>query len=133
MRISALRWVAVPIALVASYFVAFFLFLKIALSCLHLGARPEGLCSDWWYGNHAWIAAATFGLAIFLGSVLLPVVLAPRFKGAIGAVALAVVVIHTILEFDFWVWSVAVPIVALFALILGFALHFRALRSQHVA
>jgi hypothetical protein len=133
MRIGALRWVAVPLSSVASYFLAFFLFLDIALSCLHLGARPEGLCSDWWYDNHAWVAAVAFGLAIFFGSVLLPVVLAPRFKGAIGAVALVVVIIHTIVEFDLWVWSVAVPTVALLAVVLGFTAYFRSLRSQHVA
>ena len=119
--------------MLASYFLAFFLFLEIALSCLHLGARPEGLCSNWWYENHAWIAAAAFGLTIALGSVVLPVVLAPRFKGAVGTVALTVVVIYTIVEFDLWVWSVAVPIVAFFAVVLGFASHYRTLRSQHVA
>jgi hypothetical protein len=133
MKHYALRWVAVPLALVASYFLAFFLFLEISLSCLHLGSRPEGLCSDWWYANHSWVGAAAFGLATFLGSVLLPALLAPRFKGVVGALALGVVVIYTLLEFDLWVWSIAVPIVAACAAVVGFTSRNRAPRSQHVA
>jgi hypothetical protein len=113
--VSVLRWVAVPLSVVAGYFLAFFLFLQLSLSCLHLGARPEGLCSDWWYENHAWIAAAVFGAAIFPGAFLLPVVLAPRFKRIVGVAALAVIVVYTFVEFDAWVWSIAIPIVSTLA------------------
>jgi hypothetical protein len=133
MGIRVLRWASVPIALVASYYLAFFLFLPIALSCLHNGSGPKGPCSDWWYENHAWVAAAVFGLALFLGPVLLPVVLAPRFKGIVGLVALGAVAIHTILEFDLWVWSVAMPIVAVSAAVLGITFRNKAFGSHHVA
>jgi len=133
MRTRALRWVAIPLALVASYFLAFFLFLEIALSCMHLGSDPKGHCTDWWYQNHSWVGATVFGFALFLGPVVLPVVLAPRFKGAVGAVALGVVVLHTISEFDLWVWSVAIPIVAVFAAVAGVVFRDRAFRGQHVA
>ena len=133
MKVRALRWVAVPLALVASYYVAFLLFLEIVLSCFHLGSRPEGICSDWWYENHAWVGAAAFGLALFLGPVLLPVVLAPRFKGIVGVLALGAVVVHTVAEFDFWAWSVAIPIVAVSTAIVGTIFRNRVFSSHHVA
>ena len=133
MRVSAFRWVAVPLVVVASYYSAFFLFLEFALSCLHIGVRPAGLCSDWWYGNHSWVGAATLGVALFFGPVLLSVVLAPRFKGVVGLVAFGVVVVHTIAEFDFWVWSVAIPIVAVASALAGFTFRHRVFRTDHVA
>jgi hypothetical protein len=118
MKVRALRWVAVPIALVASYYLAFFLFLEIVLSCLDLDSSPKGNCSEWWYENHSWVGAAAFGLALSFGPILLPIVLAPRFKGIVGVVAFGAVAAHTISEFDSWVWSVAIPIVAAFAAML---------------
>jgi hypothetical protein len=130
MKVRALRWVAVPLALIASYFLAFFLFLEIVLSCLHFGPGPKGLCSGWWYENHAWIGAVVFGLALFLGPVLLPVVLAPRFKGVVGVLALGAVAVHTISEFDFWAWSVAMPIVVVSAAAFGIAFRNRLFRSR---
>ena len=133
MRYRALRWVAVPVALVASYYLAFFLFLEIVLSCLHLGSRPKALCSDWWYENHSWVGAVAFGLALFLGPVLIPVVLAPRFKGIVGVLALGAVVVHTISEFDFWAWSVAIPIVAVSAAAVGIIFRDRVFRSHDAA
>jgi hypothetical protein len=132
MKVIALRWITVPLALVATYFLAFFLFLEIVLSCLHLGARPQGLCSNWWYENHSWVGAVVFGLALFLGPVLLPVVLAPRFKGIVGVLALGAVAFHTISEFDFWAWSVAIPVVAVAAAIAGIIFRNRLFRSDHV-
>jgi hypothetical protein len=119
--------------LVASYYLAFFLFLQIILSCFHLGSRPEGLCSDWWYENYSWVGAAAFGIALFLGPVLLPVVLAPRFKGIVGVLALGAVVLHTVSEFDFWAWSVAIPIVAVSTAMAGTIFRNRVFRRHHVA
>jgi hypothetical protein len=133
MKIRVLRWVAVPLALVASYYLAFFLFLEIVLSCLHPGSRPKGLCSDWWYENHSWVGAVVFGLALFLGPVLLPVVLAPRFKAIVGVLALGAVVVHTVSEFDFWAWSVAIPIAVVSAVMVGIIFRNRMFRSHHVA
>jgi hypothetical protein len=109
---------------------AFFLFLAIVLSCLQLGASPKGVCSDWWYENHSWVGAVVFGLALFLGPVLLPVVLAPRFKGIVGVLALGAVVVHTVLEFDFWAWSVAIPIVAVSAAMMAIIFRNRLFRSD---
>ena len=131
--IRALRWVAVPLALVASYYLAFFLFLEIVLSCLHFGPSPQEVCSDWWYENHSWIGAVVFGLALFLGPILLPTVLAPRFKGIVGILALGVVAVHTISEFDLWAWKVAIPIVAVSAAMVGIIFRNRVFRSHHVA
>lgn len=133
MRYRALRWVATPLALVASYYLAFFLFLAIVLSCLHFGSLPQGLCSDWWYEIHSWVGAVVFGLALFLGPVLLPIVLAPRFKGIVGVLALGAVVVHTISEFDYWAWSVAIPIVAVFSAMMGIIFRNRLFRSHHAA
>ena len=133
MKVRALRWVAVPLALIAGYYLAFLLFLEIVLSCFHLGSRPKGLCSDWWYENHSWVGAVVFGLALFLGPILLPVVLAPRFKGIVGVLALGAVVVHTILEFDSWAWGVAIPIVAVSTAMVGTIFRNRMFRSHHGA
>ena len=131
--VRVLRWVAVPLALVASYFLAFFLFLEIVLSCLHLGSGQKELCSDWWLANHSWVGAVVFGLALFLGPILLPTVLAPRFKGIVGVLALGAVALHTISEFDFWAWSVAMPIVAVAAVAFGIIFRNRLFRSHPVS
>jgi hypothetical protein len=112
---------------------AFFLFLEIVLSCLHLGSGPKDLCSDWWLENHSWVGAVVFGLALFLGPILLPTVLAPRFKGIVGVLALGVVAVHTISEFDFWAWSVAMPIVTVSAVAFGIIFRNRLFRDHHVA
>ena len=131
MRILVLRWVAVPLALVASYYLAVFLFLEIELSCLTFGSSPKGHCSDWWYENHSWIGAVVFGIALLLGPILLPAVLAPRFKGIVGVLALGAVAVHTISEFDFWAWSVAMPIAAVSAAVLGIIFRNQLFGSRH--
>ena len=133
MGIRVLRWVAVPLAVVASYYLAFLLFLDVELSCLHLGSRPQGLCADWWYENHSWVGAVMFGFALALGPILLPTVLAPRFKGIVGLLAVGLVAVHTISEFDFWAWSVAMPITVASAAALGIIFRKRLFRSNHVA
>lgn len=133
MRIEALRWVAVPLAVVASYYVAFLLFLKIELSCPAPGLPPKGLCSGWWSENHSWLGAAVFGLALFLGPILLSTVLAPRFKGIVGVLAFGVVAVHTFSEFDSWAWRVAMPIVAVSVVALGITFRHHLFRSHQIA
>ena len=110
--VRVLRWVAVPLAVVAGYYLAFLLFLKIELSCLPRGVLPGPPCSEWWSENHSWVGAVVFGLALSIGPILLPMVLAPRFKGVVGTLAFAMVAFHTISEFDTWAWSVAMPVAA---------------------
>jgi hypothetical protein len=131
-RNRVLRWIAVPLTVVAGYYLAFLLFLEIELSCVSPGLRPKGLCSDWWSENHSWVGAAVFGFALFIGPVLLPAVLAPRFKGTVGLLAFGVVAAHTISEFDFWAWSVAMAIVAVSAAALGITYRYQLSRSLHV-
>ncbi len=78
--VRVLRWFAVPLSFAAGIVGAGWLFVDMRLACLHFGARPENLCSDWWYASHAWIAVAATGLCAFALSVLIPVLLAPTCK-----------------------------------------------------
>src|SRR5262245_11949529 len=79
-NVRIVRWVAVPLVAIAGYYLSVWLFFQSAVSCLHLGPRPPGLCSDWWYASHSWIAVASCTLVGFAGSVLLPTMVAPRHK-----------------------------------------------------
>jgi len=132
-RYGVLRWGAVPPVVVASYYLAFLLFLKIELSCLGDGLHPNGRCSDWWADSHSWVGAVVFGFALFLGPILLPTALAPRFKGIVGGLAFGVVAVHTISEFDFWAWSVAMSIVTVSAAALGITFRHGLFRGNSVA
>jgi hypothetical protein len=103
MSVFAIRWVAVPLAFVGGCYLAMWIYLKLGLSCFHLGSRPQGLCSDWWYANNSQAAALACGAVLFVSSVLLPTLLAPRFKQLVGFLAFTITLVLTILFFDIWV------------------------------
>lgn len=88
MALRILRWVSVPIVAVAGVWISLWVSMEILMACFHIGARPAGLCSDWWYSNHEWISFATYGLSQFFCTVLLPTLAAPSNKFVIGMAAL---------------------------------------------
>lgn len=94
-----LRWVAVPLCFAAGVFGAWWLFLYVRLDCFHIGARPENLCSDWWYANHNWIAVVVTGLCAFTLSVLAPFLWAPTHKRIVAFSALVLTVSLIIANF----------------------------------
>jgi hypothetical protein len=133
MSVRAIRWVAVPLAVAAGYYLAVWLFLEMRLSCLHLGTRPQGQCSDWWYANHSRAAAFTCGVVLFVSAVLLPTLLAPQLKRLVGAVALAAAVMLATLTFDSWVLAWAIPVICLLAAVSVCLRYIRRNLKGHVA
>jgi len=107
--VRIVRWVAVPLVAIAGYYLSVWLFFQSAVSCLHLGPRPPGLCSDWWYASHSWIAVASCTLVGFAGSVLLPTMVAPRHKRIVTLVSLVAAAVFYVWIFDLRVWAWVVP------------------------
>ena len=114
-----LRWIAVPLSFAAGIFCAAWLFLDMRLACLHFGARPEGLCSDWWYSNHGWVAVVAAGLCTFALSVLVPALLAPHYNRVVAFSAFAVALGVTLATFTSPVrwWVVLVYTIAALAVL----------------
>jgi hypothetical protein len=133
MSVTGIRWVAAVLALVVGNNIAVWVFVELALSCFHLGPRPAGLCSNWWYSNHEWVAAAALGVTAFLFAVLLPVLLAPRYKRSVGIIALAINVSLTAFTSDGWVSIWAIPIALTLAAVSVCLLYVRRKRTAHVA
>ena len=119
MTSRVIRWIAVPLSFAAGIFGAAWLFLDMRLACLHFGERPEGLCSDWWYANHGWVAVVAAGLCTFTLSVLVPVLLAPRHNGVVAFSAFAVALGVTLATFTSPVrwWVVLVYTIAALAVL----------------
>jgi hypothetical protein len=116
MNIRAVRWLSVPIAVLVGYYAAVWLFLEGSLACFHLGSRPPGLCTDWWYGNHSRVAALISGIVLFVSGVLLPVFLAPRHGRLVAVMGLAVALLMAAFTFDRWVLAWAVPTMVVLAI-----------------
>ena len=133
MGVRAFRWIAVPVAIAAGQYLAEWLFVVMRMSCLHFGARPEGLCSDWWYENESWAAASTCGVVLFVVSVLLPTLLAPNSRRLVGATAFAVAVLLTAVTFDLWVSTWAISVVVVLAAASVCLLYTRRMLNERVA
>jgi len=134
MRSRALRWLAVPAIAAAGFVLAAYLFVEIYLDCFHLGARPQGLCSDWWYTTHTSVAVGTCGLCMLILCVGLPIIVAPSYKNVVGAVASAGVITASVLSYEPWVSKWLVSIVLVGATIGAGVIAFRYRRIRtHVA
>ena len=99
-RRDVVRWASVPLLAIAGWCLAAWASLGLWLQCLHFGRRPSGLCSDWWYSNHDWVAGVVFALLLFLGFVLLPSLVAPSRSRLVYVGALSLAVCYVSLEFD---------------------------------
>jgi hypothetical protein len=133
MSTSVIRWIAVVLAIVAGNNLAVWLFLELQLSCLHLGARPAGQCSDWWYANHSWVAATAYGVAAFIAAVIIPSLLAPQYKRTVGIVSVAVAVLLTVFTSALWVTAWAVPTLILLSVVSVLLPSIRSQLQSHVA
>jgi hypothetical protein len=133
MSAGVIRWVAAVLAIVAGNYLAVWLFLELQLSCLHLGARPTGLCSDWWYANHSWVAAASYGGAAFIAAVLIPSLVAPQHKRTVAIVSLVAAVLLTVFTSALWVIAWAVPMLILLSVVSLLLPSIRSRLHNHVA
>jgi hypothetical protein len=97
MRSQAIRWIAAPAGVFAACLAAAWFYLSFAfpivfgasLRCLFAGAEP-GACVTDSESLTFWLLAAVSGLASGLGSVLLAVLAAPRFRNVVRALSMLV-------------------------------------------
>jgi len=133
MSVRAIRWVAIPLVVAAGYYLAVWLYFEISLSCLHLGPRPQGLCSDWWYANHSRVATLATGVALFVSAILAPALLAPQRKPLVGIVTLVATIVLTALAFDWWVSVRVIATISILAVVSISIPYIRQKLSGHVA
>jgi len=133
MSIRAIRWVAIPLVVAAGYYLAVRLYFEMGLSCLHLGPRPQGLCSDWWYANHSRVATLATGVALFVSAILAPALLAPQRKPLVGIVTLVATIVLTALAFDWWVSVRVIATISILAVVSISIPYIRQKLSGHVA
>ena len=100
LRTDYYRWVLAVASFLIGIYATIWVYLEARLDCMHVGTRPENLCADWWYENHAWAAAALAGVAAFTLSILMPVVFAPSHKRPVGLLTLSGTVSFVILTFE---------------------------------
>ena len=105
-----LRWSAVPLIALGGWYLAIWIGLELWLQCWHLGQRPPGLCSDWWYSNHGRVADVVFALLLSIGAILLPSLAAPARKQIVFVCAFVLFIGYIVIDGGF---SSSIPLLLL--------------------
>ena len=117
MSASALRWTAVCVLVASGWYASLHLMATLSGLCLNLVSGDALSECPVWLGRH-WlaIAGALTGLILYVGSVVLPILVAPSHK-VFTAVVLTVVIVAGTARFFKYAMEMGVPV--LLGLVVG--------------